>query len=128
MGHWLAFESLYSVPSNFTIFAESKPDTTGYSLLRITAGMDTLVAQPGRLDSLLTFDPAIVRLDAQHRRAMLPRPPAAAVAQPLTMLTLEIEDVAESYYYYNGQKRRYYQPQKSVGGSRHFVPVFAKDE
>ena len=126
LGFWLGFETLHAgaAPALMTFYLPKVYDEQ-YQLVKVTAGMDTLSHRSANLDSLAATDPTILRLSNQQPRATAPRPLPASPAA-LAVFTLEIEYMSNSYYY-DEQKNKH--PQlASEGGSRRFIPVFARLE
>ncbi|TGE22362.1 hypothetical protein E5K00_19155 [Hymenobacter aquaticus] len=124
LDYWLGFESLYAGPSRL-VFHRFQGYPEEYQLVQIRPGLDTLFHRPANLDSLAASDPSILRLDAAHPQAQAARPTQDA-ASAVGMLTLETELMSQSYYY-DEQKNRHPQRQSS-GGSRRFIPVFARPQ
>lgn len=127
---WMAFESIYSPPRRIEFTAAhgfSPPDDMlkeEYLLVKFYPAFMALYPQSGTLDSLAArADTTVFRFSQARRSAVLPVGMGWEVPGGLAVLGVYTERISDGYSY-DAQKRLV--PDKSVGGSVKFVPLFSQ--
>ena len=127
---WMAFESIYSPPRQieFTtahgFFPPNDMLKEEYLLVKFYPAFMALYPQSGTLDSLAArADTTVFKFSQARRSAVLPVGTGWEVAGGLAMLGVNTEQVSHGYSY---DEQKHLVPDKSIGGSIQFVPLFSQ--
>ncbi|MBF9220082.1 hypothetical protein [Hymenobacter ruricola] len=129
-GYWVALESIDDLPRRIALTAAHRfaaPDETTkeeYHLVKLYPGLEYRNPRAGALDSVYRAgaDASIIRLDAARPSAVVPVSPGVA-ATGFSVYTVYVEQINDGYSYDEAKRLV---PNKSVGSSIGFLPVFPK--
>ena len=127
---WMAFESIYT-PSRQIEFTAAHgfypPDAMlkeEYLLVKLYPAFKGAYPPSGTLDSLAArADTTVFKFSDARRSAVLPVGAGLGAAGSLVMLAVYTEQVSDGYLY---DEQKHLVPNKSVGGSIKFVPLFSQ--